>query len=203
MTMSTQAPTENTESQTMTAEPVDAQSAEEEKLIPASRFNGLKSEAARMKAELEQFKKLESEREQKARAEEENKAIAAQEFDKVLKTREQEINDLKSRLDAIQAESRRTKTEKTLMQNGATNPLMIEGLISRWHNENVSDEDFSDWLEAQKKAYPDAFKAHGPVMTAHVGNAASSARGDAGSTAYKSKDDLRAAFRGKLFSATE
>lgn len=201
--MSTQATTENTESQTTAAESAEAQSAEEEKLIPASRFNGLKSEAARMKAELEQFKKLESEREQKARSEEESKAIAAQEFDKVLKTREQEINDLKSRLDSIQAESRRTKTEKTLMQNGATNPLLVDGLISRWQSENVSDDDFSEWLETQKKAYPDAFKTHGPVISAHVGNAASGARGDALSTSYSSREELTAAFKGKLFSSRE
>lgn len=171
----------------------------DEKQVPYSRFKGLQSQASQMKAELESYRKAEADRAEKARIDSEKKAIEAQEFEKVLKAREEEIAKYKAEVESVKAKERRARVEKTLIQSGATNPLIIEGLIAKLHSDAVEDDALDDWIASQKAAFPDSFRgAHAPAMAAHVGNAASAASGSQPAMSFKNAEEVRAFYAQKL-----
>lgn len=157
--------TEQTAQQTENGNAVEAQAAQQEKMIPESRLNNLIQQIS----ELRKFKETVDEQ---ARIESEKKAIAAQEFEKVLSARESEKAELAKQLDVLKRQNEIGKVERALLASGVSDDLARDGLMTRF--ERDKPEDVTAWIAAQKQSHPSAFTAAPtPMSSGPAGNVAS------------------------------
>lgn len=161
----TQAP-EQTEGQQTT----EQQETDEGKMIPESRFRGAVKQASEYKKRIAELEARQAEIDNAKRAEEERRAIDAQEFDKVLGTYKSKVSEYENELTSMKANIKRGEAERAIMMAGASDALVIKGLLADFVAE--SPEDLSAWLDAQKKAHPAAFAPNrNPMPTGPAGMA--------------------------------
>jgi hypothetical protein len=150
-----------TEGQTTT---VEATPAAQEKMIPESRLNNLIQQVT-------ELKKFKESVDLEAKAAAEKKAIEAQEFEKVLASREAEKAELAAKVAQLEKQTVLKDVTNALIVNGATDDLVRDGLITRFEREQPAD--VAAWIAAQKTAHPQAFTAAPiPMSSNPVGNAA-------------------------------
>jgi hypothetical protein len=174
--------TETTE-QTATAETVS------EKMIPESRLNNMIQQITELRKERDTYAKAQAEIEATKKAEQERKALEAQEFDKVLKSRDEEKAAIAAELAAMKRENEIGRVERALLASGVNDEIARDGLLTRY--ERDKPDDVAAWIEATKKAHPSAFASSptptssGPVGTVSTGKSDSSLQSRLNSTDAK------------------
>lgn len=156
-----------------TSETTEAQGAEgndEGKMIPESRFRGAVKQATEYKKRIAELEARQAEIDNAAKAEEEKRQIDAREFDKVLNAHKAKATEYEAEIATLKATMKRGEAERAVMMAGATDALIIKGLLADFAQE--SPEDLSVWIDAQKKAHPAAFApTKSPMSTGPAGMA--------------------------------
>jgi hypothetical protein len=149
-----------------------------EKLVPESRLRNLVDQIKELKAQNDSFARAQSEIEAAKKAEAERKALEAQEFDKVLKSRDEEKAAIARELEDLKRQHELGKVERALLASGVSDEVARDGLLTRYEREKP--EDVSAWIEVTKKNHPHIFggaalpTSSGPVGTVSTGRTDSS-----------------------------
>ena len=178
------------------------QDAQDEKTVPWSRWKGLESQAKSMKAELEAFRKADAERQDAEAKAAEIKAKEQGEYEKLLAMRDEQLNALKAEIAGAKEAARKATIEKRLLASGATNPIIVDGLMAQIGRDAVDDDGLDAWIAAQKEAHPEIFKSLSngalPRANATVGNPAGVATKQATGGTYRSLADLAASVKAEF-----